>query len=275
VQQTEGGKVMNTAIGSLTLALTLIVAPAATQSTSAAAEGPRLVPPPEYDRPFAANVIVITARDQKHVRELCPKAVFTGAALGCASLTPSWDCKIVVAADDVIKAAGYPPELVRRHEIAHCNGWPADHRGALPAEEWAVTDVASQFDNFARSVVGKTVSEVADSLAQLVLPFAPAGPRLAAQFVIAAKGIGLVPKSKITSQVLSNPVTARPLAKAVGIGTDLSDDEWRRLHAIAFQASKARQAENAAAASQSVPNLGQAAPQPQQAQPPPSGAAPR
>ena len=87
---------MNTAIGSLTLALTLIVAPAATQSTSAAAEGPRLVPPPEYDRPFAANVIVITARDQKHVRELCPKAVFTGAALGCASLTPSWDWPLAI-----------------------------------------------------------------------------------------------------------------------------------------------------------------------------------
>ena len=33
---------MKSAIGSLTLALTLIVAPAATQSTSAAAEGPRL-----------------------------------------------------------------------------------------------------------------------------------------------------------------------------------------------------------------------------------------
>jgi hypothetical protein len=98
---------------------------------------------------------------------------------------------------------------------------------------------------------------------------------LAAQFVTAAKGVGLAPESQLTRQVLSNPATARPLGKAAGIGVALSDEEWRQAHAIAFQASKARQAENAAAASQSVPNLGQAAPQPQQAQPPPSGAAPR
>ena len=211
---------MNTAIGSLTLALTLIVAPAATQSTSAAAEGPRLVPPPEYDRPFAANVIVITARDQKHVRELCPQAVFTGAALGCASLTPSWDCKIVVAADDVIKAAGYPPELVRRHEIAHCNGWPADHPGATPYEEWAER-AASNFDNFARDAVGKTVAEIAEILAQIdARPYISPedGRRLAARFVIAARSIGLARESRITGAILSNPVTARVLTKALGVG---------------------------------------------------------
>jgi hypothetical protein len=67
-------------------------------------------------------VIVVTARDQDHVRELCPTAKFKGEALGCAYLTAQ-ECKIIVAADDVIKEAGYPPELVKRHEIAHCNGW--------------------------------------------------------------------------------------------------------------------------------------------------------
>jgi hypothetical protein len=99
------------------------------------------------------------------------------------------------------------------------------------------------------------------------------GRRLAARFVIAARSIGLARESKITGAILSNPVTARSLAKALDIGTNLSDEDWRAAHAQAFYASKARQAENAAAASQSVP--GQAAPQPQQAQPPPSGAAPR
>jgi hypothetical protein len=28
-------------------------------------------------------------------------------------------------------------KLVKRHEMAHCNGWPADHHGALPYVEWA------------------------------------------------------------------------------------------------------------------------------------------
>jgi hypothetical protein len=201
---------MKTAIGPPTLALTLIAA------TSAAAEGPRLVPPPEYDRPFAAKVIVVPARDQDHVRELCPKAKFTGAALGCAHLTSSWDCRIVLAADSVIKAAGFPPELVKRHEIAHCNGWPADHPGALAFEEWATDGTpASQFDSFARIVVGKTVAEVARSLPQNV----------AWLFPIAAAGIGLTPESPITKAILSNPVTARPLAWIAGIDRDLTDED--------------------------------------------------
>jgi hypothetical protein len=257
---------VKTAIGSLTLALALLVTPAA----ATAAEGPRLVPPKEFDRPFAAKVIVVTARDQNHVRELCPKAKFIAGfpALACSYLTSAWDCKIVVAADDVIKAVGFPPELVKRHEIAHCNGWPADHGGALPYEEWAINDTpvkaaASQFPKFALSAFGKTVAEVAKGL--------PYG-RL---FFVAAAELGLAPESHITGQLLSNPVTARALAVSAGIGYGLSDEEWREAHAIAFYASKARQAENAAAANQSVPNLGQAAPQPQQAQPPPSGAAPR
>jgi hypothetical protein len=50
---------VKTAIGSLTLALALIVTPAA----ATAAEGPRLVPPKEYDRPFGGTVrILLRAR---------------------------------------------------------------------------------------------------------------------------------------------------------------------------------------------------------------------
>jgi hypothetical protein len=78
---------MKTAIGSLTLALTLIVTPAAAQSTSAAAEGPRIVPPPEFDHPFPdSKLTIVTARDQKHVRELCPTAKFVAGfpVLACS-----------------------------------------------------------------------------------------------------------------------------------------------------------------------------------------------
>jgi hypothetical protein len=238
---------MKTAIGSLTLALALIVTPAAT-------EGLRVVPPPEFDRPFAGGkVIIVPARDQKHVRELCPTAKFnTGVALGCADLTASWDCRVVLAHDSVIIAAGFSPELVKRHEVAHCNGWHADHRGALPYEEWAPADntytltapppvlnAASHFDKFALSAVAKTVAEVAGNL-----------DRRAAQFIMAAKGIGLAPQSQLTGQVLSDPATAVPLARAAGIGTDLSDKQWQEAHALALQTSRTRQAENAAIAAQ-------------------------
>jgi hypothetical protein len=214
---------MKTAIGSLTLALALIVTPGAAQSVA------YVVPPKEYDHPFGGTVIVLPARDQKQVRELCPKAKFMGAALGCPEITSSWDCRVVLAADSVIKAAGFPPALVKRHEIAHCNGWPADHRGALPFEEWATDGTpASQFDSFARIVVGKTVAEVAKGLPQNV----------AWLFPIAALRIGLAPQSQLTGQVLSDPATAGSLARAAGIGTDLSDEHWRQAHALAFQASK-------------------------------------
>jgi hypothetical protein len=123
---------MKAAIGSLTLALTLIVTPAA------AAE--LLVPPKEYDLPYKGTVIVVPANSQKQVRAMCPKTKFNlGVALGCAE-ERSWGCRVIMAPDAEITAAGFPPELVKRHEIAHCNGWPADHRGALPYEEWAETD---------------------------------------------------------------------------------------------------------------------------------------
>jgi hypothetical protein len=133
---------MKTAIGSLTLALTLIVTPAAT----AAAEGPRLIPPPEYDHPYDGELITFPARDQNHVREICPRTKFPPmGALGCTILQKG-TCWLVMAPDVDILKAGFPPELVKRHAIAHCNGWSADHGGALPYEEWAVAKPLSTGD---------------------------------------------------------------------------------------------------------------------------------
>jgi hypothetical protein len=182
---------------------------------------------------------------------MCPGSKFPPiGALGCAHRHPTGrECLIILAPDADIVAAGQQPWAVRRHEIGHCNGWPADHAGSLPAEEWGATDktdtptvpprvmdAASQFDEFAHWAVGKTVGEVAITW----------GNKLAsAQFLKAAKGIGLTPESRLTGQVLSNPAKAMPLARVRGIGTDLSDEQWWQAHALAFQASKARQAHDA------------------------------
>ena len=161
-------------------------------------------------------------------------------------------CWIVLAPEEDMKRVGVWMDLIRRHEIAHCNGWPGDHRGALPIEDWApednaytptapppVLNAASHFDKFALGAVTKTVAEVAGNLDQR-----------AAQFITAAKGIGLALQSQLTGQVLSDPATAVPLARAAGIGTDLSDEKWQEAHALALQTSRARQAENAAIAAQ-------------------------
>jgi hypothetical protein len=217
-------------------------------------QGLRLVPPKEYDHPYKGpgELQIVEVKSQDSVHGWCPTTVFPKAgAFACAIVKP-WGCQVVIAPEADLKAVGLWKALVVRHETAHCNGWPGDHRGALPVEDWAPADnaytptapppvlnAASHFDKFALSVVTKTVAEVAGNLDQR-----------AAQFIMAAKAIGLAPESQLTGQVLSNPATAVPLARAAGIGTDRSDEQWRQAHALAFQASKARQAENAAIAAQ-------------------------
>jgi hypothetical protein len=46
----------------------------------------------------------------------------------------------VVAPEADMKVVGLTMDITLRHEIAHCNGWPGDHRGALPIEDWALMD---------------------------------------------------------------------------------------------------------------------------------------
>ena len=124
----------------------VLVALLVATSTAVMAAGERLVPPKEYDHPFAGELIVLTAFDQDDVRRLCPNAKFSSTigALGCAPDIGPKRCRIVLAPDADIIKAGFLPEMVRRHEIGHCNGWPADHRGALPYwplyynEAWAL-----------------------------------------------------------------------------------------------------------------------------------------
>ena len=241
------------------LALTLLA------TSAVAGERPgftdtRLVPPKEYDRPYTGIGIgkleVVYASSQDEVRRLCPGSAFPAAgAYGCAHSEHNGytgGCRIIVAPEADLKRVGLWTALVIRHETGHCNGWPGDHRGALPIEDWApednaytptapppVLNAASHFDKFALGAVTKTVAEVAGNLDQR-----------AAQFIMAAKGIGLAPQSQLTGQVLSDPATAVPIARAAGIGTDLSDEQWQQAHALALQASRARQAENAAIAAQ-------------------------
>jgi hypothetical protein len=132
-QQTGGGKVVKTAIGLLTLALAIAAAtPAAADPTPL-----RLIPPKQYDHPYKGNLVVHVVGSQQEVRRLCPGSAFSWiGALGCAHLGKYW-CVVVMAPDDVITKAGFPPELIKRHEIAHCNGWPSNHRGAEVFEDWA------------------------------------------------------------------------------------------------------------------------------------------
>jgi hypothetical protein len=105
--------------------------------------GLRLVPPPEYDQPYSGpgKLQIVQAESRDGVRRLCPGAVFPIAgAYGCAPPVPRGGCLVVIAPNADLRAVGLWKSLLIRHEIAHCNGWPNDHRGALPIEDWATLD---------------------------------------------------------------------------------------------------------------------------------------
>jgi hypothetical protein len=126
--------VMKTAIALLALAIAAAAGAAADQTPL------RLIPPKEYDHPYTKGTLIVSiASRQEEVRQACPGAPFHPqiGALGCSYAKASFGCWVVLAPPEVITAAGFPPELVRRHEIAHCNGWPADHSGARVFVDWA------------------------------------------------------------------------------------------------------------------------------------------
>lgn len=64
---------------------------------------------------------------------VCPKTMWP-VTLACTHLYPTLNkCEIIIADDDIIANGPYSYELIMRHEMAHCLGWPPNHpnvRGA-------------------------------------------------------------------------------------------------------------------------------------------------
>jgi hypothetical protein len=88
-----------------------------------------MTPPAEFDRPYKGITIITRTKDQAETRKLCPIPFPQPLAIGCARTIPV-GCELIISPDSVIALAGLTLEFVKRHETAHCNGWPADHRGA-------------------------------------------------------------------------------------------------------------------------------------------------
>jgi hypothetical protein len=91
--------------------------------------GVPILPPPEYDRPH----LLINWLDGPTHEELVaycddPKARWL-LQVGCAK-PDGHPCKIYLAREETITAAGLTLNLVKRHMIGRCNGWPDDHTGA-------------------------------------------------------------------------------------------------------------------------------------------------
>ena len=84
------------------------------------------VPPERYDHPYRDGPVIERLLTLEEVHKLCT-AIGVGQVDGCAGYVTMSDgtkaCFIVLPTD------GPDPDLdrYRRHETAHCNGWPANH----------------------------------------------------------------------------------------------------------------------------------------------------
>jgi hypothetical protein len=120
----------------ITIVAAIVVAsvtPASTEPTGLAAKLANIkagTPPAEYDHPYTGTgtLVITRTQDQAETRKLCPTPFFN-IALGCA-IRNAAGCWVIISPDSVIARAGLKYDFVKRHEIAHCNGWPTDHSRA-------------------------------------------------------------------------------------------------------------------------------------------------
>ena len=80
-----------------------------------------LEPPAQYDHPYDGPV------DERvmpvaEVRALCTSLGATGHLAACSWVSGDGTCNIILPNNYQA-----PVDTYRRHETAHCNGWPADH----------------------------------------------------------------------------------------------------------------------------------------------------
>ena len=83
------------------------------------------IPPPQYDHAFP-GIVIERILPLEEVRKLCQQ-IGVGYVDGCAGFVTldsgEKACFIVLPVDGFDSVAAY-----RRHEVSHCNGWPASHR---------------------------------------------------------------------------------------------------------------------------------------------------
>src|SRR5262249_52544309 len=125
----------------LTAAALAILLPAAAHAqVSEANRFKPVLTPVEYDHAFNGPTIIIRG-DATLMKQLCPKTSYP-VTLGCQRFMHIEDgvtptplgkvCVIIVAQDEILQAQGWTYEIVKRHEVGHCNGFSKDHKGARP-----------------------------------------------------------------------------------------------------------------------------------------------
>jgi hypothetical protein len=86
---------------------------------------PMLMPPAQYERPPKIPVIERVV-PWNELQQFC-RAGIEAQKVRTATGYGVWGCSVVK--DDKCYIARIDNPGVRRHELAHCNGWPKDHPG--------------------------------------------------------------------------------------------------------------------------------------------------
>ena len=84
---------------------------------------PMLLPPSQYDHPPQIPVIekVLPWNELQRLCRASERPIYNGTGYGL------WGCATVKGGKCYVARLDVPG--VKRHELAHCNGWPKDHPG--------------------------------------------------------------------------------------------------------------------------------------------------
>src|SRR5262249_14938688 len=97
-------------------------------------------PPPEFDKPYE-GVVGILRLPFVDAQKICRVGIYACSWVKQQPILQLGDrtvCYIVISLDDDLaqRSEGQDFNAVLRHEIGHCNGWPADHSNRQARWEW-------------------------------------------------------------------------------------------------------------------------------------------
>jgi hypothetical protein len=110
-----------------------------------------ILPPVEYDKHYDGDLTIKIVPDIISLKAACVSGdnpLPAGMMLACAWHNAK-SCVIYMVEDRVMREHNWNTGLLLRHEIAHCNGWPADHPGER-AVRWPTTHFIAESERIKR-----------------------------------------------------------------------------------------------------------------------------
>jgi hypothetical protein len=90
--------------------------------------GTKLLPPPEYDHHYEGALKITVVETFPELAVFCGKV----SSVACARrLDGGNKCLVYMVKEELLRAHS-TREITLRHEIGHCNGWPANHPDMRP-----------------------------------------------------------------------------------------------------------------------------------------------